>query len=264
MARINVRIQHTSMQFSDSVLQHQRDAKKIFDRAQDKDVWLMSGTEAGGGKKNHDLRDALIKEAGEHGFYINASTLGEWVALNKKFLGSFAKGYAGPFIKGTTGVGVAGGAHAPRGVAWASGTAKEHRLGRITIGSAHYLTKRSMAVSGSNQPLINGIANWAQAKGKGNSIVFLGADTNTNDRRSDVFNTKPLTTIADELKKWPATVGTTTYIDVIASYDHDGRVKAKSYNVLDDKEFFLNSDHYLLDAVYEITERAPAKKAAPK
>ena len=128
------------------------------------------------------------------------------------------------------------------------------------MGSAHYLTNRSEAVSGSNDKLVNGISNWAREKGKGNGVVFLGADTNTNDKRGDVFNGKPLTSISDELKKWPATMGTTTWIDVIASYDHDGRVKAKAYNVLNDKAFFLNSDHYLLDAVYEITERAPAKK----
>jgi hypothetical protein len=110
---------------------------------------------------------------------------------------------------------------------------------------------------------VKGIGNWARAKGKGNAIVFLGSDTNTNDRRNDVFNGRPLTSIADELKKWPATLGKTTYIDVIASYDHDGRVKAKSYQVLDDKEFPLNSDHYLLDAVYEVSERATTPPTKP-
>lgn len=261
MAKALVRIQHTSMQFSDSLAQHKSDAKKVFDRAVNKDVWAMTGTEAGSGKKNHDLRDALIEEAKDHDFYIQAHGTGEWVALSKKHLTSFQKGFEGPFIEGTSGVGVGGGAHAPRGVAWASGTARSFRLGRLTFGSAHYLTNRSEVVSGSNAPLIKGINDWAREKGKGANVVFLGADTNTNDKRTDVFNGRPLTSISDELKKWPPTLGTTTYIDVIASYDHDGRVKAKSYNVFNDREFPLFSDHYLLDAVYEVTEKAAPKKA---
>ena len=224
---IPVRIQHTSMQFSDSKMQHQHDAKAVFDRAKDKGVWACTGTEAGAGRSNHDLRDALISEAGKHGFYMQAHPEGDWVALNKTYLENFEKGYAGPFIKGTTGKSASQGAHAARGVSWASGTAKGARLGRITVGSAHYLTNRSEAVSGSNQRLINGINNWAREKGKGNGIVLFGADVNTNDKRQDVFNGKPLTTIADELKKWPSTHEGGAMIDVIASYDHDGRVKAK-------------------------------------
>lgn len=260
MAKALVRIQHTSMQFSDSQAHHKADAKKVFDRAADKDVWAMTGTEAGVNRKNHDLHDALVKEAKDHGFYLMAHDSGEWVALNRKHLTSLDKGFAGPFIKGTSGVGVAEGAHAPRGIAWASGTAKSFKLGRLTFGSAHYLTNRSEAVSGSNQPLIDGINAWAREKGKGVNVVFLGSDTNTNDKRTDVFNGKPLTTIADELKKWPPTLGTTTYIDVIASYDHDGRVAARSFNVFNDQAFPLATDHYLLDAVYEVSERVIKKK----
>lgn len=261
MAKALVKIQHTSMQFSDSAASHRSDANKVFKRARDKDVWLMSGTEASYSRTNHSLRDALIAAAKEYGFYINPHKEGEWVAMNRKFLGNFTKGFAGPFIPGTTGLKASQGAHSARGVAWASGTAKEFKLGRLTIGSAHYLTKRSIQVSGSNQRLINGISNWAREKGQGSAVVFLGADTNMNDKRTDVFNGKPLKTIADELKKWPPTMGTSTYIDVIASYDHDGRVRPKSFNTFTDQEFPLATDHYLLEAVYEVSERVIAKKA---
>ena len=260
MATVRVRIQHSSMQFSDSVGQHQHDAKAVFDRAVNRGVWALTGTEAGAARSNHDLHDALIKEAKSHGFYLNAHKDGEWVALNKEYLESFEKGFEGPFIKGTTGLKAAQGAHGPRGVAWASGRAVGHRLGRITVGSAHYLTNRSEAVSGSNDRLVNGISNWARGAGKGQNVVFLGADTNTSDKLRDVFNGKPLTSISDELKKWPATMPSGGKIDIVGSYDHDGRVKAKSYTVLDDKEFFLNTDHFLLEATYEITERAAPKK----
>lgn len=255
MARVSVRIQHTSMQFSDSVGQHQHDARALFDRAVEKGVWACTGTEAGVSRSNHDLHDALVKEAKAHDFYINAHPDGEWVALNRRFMTGFEKGFAGPFIKATKGRDPAHGAHAARGVAWASGKAKDHKLGRLTFGAAHYLTNRSEDVSGSNAPLIRGISEWATKAGAGANVVFLGADTNTNDKRQDVFNGKPLTSIADELKKWPATYESGAVIDIVGSYDHDGRVRAKGYQTLDDKEFFLNTDHYLLDAVYEIAER---------
>lgn len=263
MAKVPVRIQHTSMQFSDSVGQHKHDAKAIFDRAVEKKVWAMTGTESGAAKKNHDLRDALIAEAKSHDFYIHAHGQGEWVALNRRYLEVFEKGFAGPFIPSTSGSGknAAQGAHAARGVAWASGRAKDFRLGRLTFGAAHYLTNRSEQVSGSNDRLVRGIADWAKKAGAGQNVVFLGADTNTNDKRTDVFNGKPLTSISDELKKWEPTIASGGVIDIVGSYDHDGRVKAKAYNVLNDKEFFLNTDHYLLDAIYEIAERAAAKKA---
>ena len=251
------------MQFSDSNAQHAKDAMLVFDRAVDKSIWACTGTEAGGSKSNHDLRDALIREAGKHEFFIFSHPLGEWVALNKRFLENFEKGFEGPFIKGTTGLKASQGAHSGRGVAWASGTAKGKRLGRITVGSAHYLTNRSEAVSGSNDRMVKGINAWATKHGKGNGVVFLGADVNTNDKRRDVFNGRPLTTIADELKKWPATMESGAVIDIVASYDHDGRVKAKSYDVLDDREYKLNTDHYLLQATYEITERAPQEVISP-
>jgi len=251
--KVQFKIQHTSMEFSDSVVQHRHDAKKIFDRAVEKKIWACTGTEAGGGK-NHDLRDALIKEAKDHNFAIHAHQYGEWVAMNRRFLEKFNRGYAGPFIPAEGGK-PSGGSHAPRGVAWMSGRSKTKKLGRITVGAAHYLTDKSeQASKTSNEPLIKGIAAWAKKHGEGSGCVFLGADANTNDKIKDVFGGRPLTTAADELKDWQGTHGPHSYIDVIASYNYDARVKAQSFTVLDDKEFVLYTDHYLLQAVYTIAE----------
>ena len=249
-----VRIQHTSMEFSDSVEQHRHDAKVIFDRAVAKKVWACTGTEAGGARSNHDLRDQLIVQAHAHEFYIYAHPNGEWVACNRALMRDFDKGYAGPFIKAKGGK-ASQGAHAARGVTWVQGAGKDASLGRMTFGSAHYLTNRSEAASRtSNEPLIRGIAEWGKKMGGGSKIVFLGADANTNDKALDVFNGRPFTTAADELKRHEPTHGPHSYIDIIASYDHDGRVKAKSFESFTDKEFFLYTDHYMIEAIYEVGE----------
>jgi hypothetical protein len=257
MAGQQVRIQHTSMQFSDNGDQHRHDAKSIFDRAEHQGVWACTGTEAGNTNGNHDLRTALSREAQAHQFGIYLSGFGEWVALNKRLLQDFDHGMAGPFIMGTHGLTASQGAHSPRGIAWMSGiTRPKDRLshiGRLTFGAAHYLTDRSeQATNMTNKPLTKGIADWGHEHGQGNNVVFLGADVNTNDRAADVFMGQPFTTIADELGKWPATHGRRA-IDVVASYNHDRRVKAKSYQVLDDNDMYLAGDHYALDAVYELS-----------
>ena len=41
-------------------------------------------------------------------------------------------------------------------------------------------------------------------------------------------------------------------IDVLASYDRDGRVTALRVRALDDKEFFQHSDHYVVEAEYRV------------
>jgi hypothetical protein len=192
----------------------------------------------------------LIKQAQVHDFYIYAHPQGEWVALNKRYLQGFTKGFAGPFVPAQGGRG----GHAARGVTWVSGESRTGNLGKITVGSCHYLTDRSEAAHDqSNAPIVQGIAKWGREKGMGKDVVFIGADTNTNDKALDVFSGKPFTTIADELKKYPPTHGRRV-IDIIASYDADKRVKAKAYTVAGDKDYPLYSDHDLLHAVYEVAE----------
>src|SRR3954470_24438899 len=98
-----VRLQHNSMQFSDTKAQHAHDAKAIFARARKNDVWMVTGTEAGNTRTNHDLHDALAKEAliNDYAGYFHRH--GDWVALSKVHFKNRSKAYLGPFIPGTTG-----------------------------------------------------------------------------------------------------------------------------------------------------------------
>lgn len=245
-----VRIQHTSMQFSDDKDQHAHDAQAIFNRAEVRNIWACTGTEAG----QPELRKLLEREAKEHGFRIHAHKFGEWVALNKDHLDELKQGYEGPMIPGTRGLSAAQGAHAPRGICWMQGHAKGD--GRVlTFGAAHMLTDRSERASHtSNAALTRGIAVFGREFGAGKRVVFMCADVNENDARADVFHGAPFTSISDELGRHPATHGRRA-IDVVASYDADRFVKAQSYRVLDDSELRLYTDHYALEATYEVRNK---------
>lgn len=252
---VDLKVIHSSQQFSDSPAHHNHDADAIFSYADVKGATFLTGTEAGAAKANHDLRDAILKAAKRYGWAVNAHEYGEWVALNLDLADLTETGYAGPFIPGTQGLSVAEGAHAPRGIAWS--TAKVPKVGTVTMGSVHYLTKRSMAGSKTtNQPLADGIAKWGAVKGKGKKLVLINGDMNMDDEHRDVFLGKPFTTVWDELGKYPATHGADKRhgptIDVSASFNADGRVTAKSAVVLDDGDLQLYTDHFPLVAVYRV------------
>jgi hypothetical protein len=92
------------------------------------------------------------------------------------------------------------------------------------------------------------IARFLQDKAEGAKVAFIGGDTNQDDATQNPRPSK-WTTIWDELKKYPSTLGDRT-VDIIASYDEDGRVKAKSGRVI---PLGLHSDHKTIEAVYEVT-----------
>lgn len=253
----DLRIIHSSMQFSDTKAQHLHDADAIFKYADKRNALLLTGTEAGGGG-NHDLRDALLAAAKKYGWKINAHKWGDWCAVNLDLAKFADSGYEGPFVKGTTGLKASQGAHSPRGITWL--TATVDTIGTLTIGSAHYLTARSQKVSGSNAPLVAGIAAWGKDHGKGKALCFFGADINQDDEHQDPFKGGPFTSCWDELGNYPGTHsmrGPT--IDVIASYNGDGRVSCKSARRLDDTALPLFTDHFAIEATYAVKD-LPAKK----
>jgi hypothetical protein len=252
----DLRVIHCSMQFSDTKSQHAHDAKAIFDYAKQRGALFVTGTEAGAHQP--DLRDALTANAKRTGYSINAHKWGDWTATNTALAKVVGKGYEGPFIDGTTGIDAAHGAHSPRGITWQTAEVKGI-VGAITIGSAHYLTQRSIEASKTtNQPLINGIAQWGKAKGKGSALVLFNADVNMDDEKRDPFSGGPFTTCWDELHKYPATHGRDvrhgSTIDVSASYNADKRVSAKSAQSLDDSRLQLFTDHFAIEVVYSVAD----------
>ena len=247
-----LKLMHVSMQFSDTSKQQRVDADTVVAWADAHRVAFLTGTEAG---NRTVLVEALKAAAKEWGWGFH-SRHGEWVMVNRQLTtGKPTIGYAGPFIPGTRGLTAPQGAHGPRGICWT--TAEVPEIGTVTVGSAHYLTKRSIDATGhSNTPLIKGIASWGEEKGKGKLLCFINADINRDDQHRDPFDGGPFTSIWDELGKYPATHGRDkrhgSTIDMSASYNSDGRVSAKAGRVLDDSDLALATDHFPLVATYEV------------
>lgn len=269
-----LRLMHVSMQFSDSPKQHTSDITAMFERATRRKIAGITGTEAGPGA---DITSAELlrigKDAGYRVWVPSAQKAGKsgtstdcWIAVRRDLIDSgWTRGFI-PTIPGSEElyanqkppVAPKGKPRwGPKGIVWATFTNK--RLGRITLGAGHYLTKGQRP----NKPL-NGIdhfdwnrrmgvaiGDFARAKGKGSGIVFYGGDQNMIDRTEDTFFGSPLTSAWDEMDRYENTGHGN--IDVIASYDHDGRVVAQGVRALDDTEWSLHTDHFPVEAEYRVS-----------
>jgi hypothetical protein len=137
-------------------------------------------------------------------------------------------------------------------VAWASFDTED--LGRITVGSSHYLTdgrEKGQPNYELNERLTRVIGQWGRKHGQDSALVFIGADFNRNDRTDDVFSGQPFTTVADETGKHPRG-DEHGPITGIASFDRDGRVEAVRWDVLGDDVLDLATDHPFDVAVFEV------------
>ena len=233
--------QHTSLQFSDSDAQMASDVERIFTRGRH----ILSGTEAGG-EQAKPLPRLLASAALKHGYRFFLGK-GDWVAVSAEVIDANLEiGYT-PVIESEDGVGP----HGDRGIAWMSWDNKQ--LGHITMGVGHYLTHG--AKPGEPNYVLNlgyaeAIGAWARTAGAGAGIVFYAGDQNVIDRDQDTFFGSPLTSAWDETAHWENTGHGN--IDVIASYDADGRVEASYIRARDDKSFHLHTDHYLVEAEYRV------------
>ena len=101
------------------------------------------------------------------------------------------------------------------------------------------------------------IVRLVRENGKGANLAFFSGDINAPDRKAPtpgyaILTAGGLTTCWDELGVWPSTHGRNgSTIDIIGSYDRDGRVSAESARVFRDGF----SDHERIRAVYRIKRR---------
>lgn len=238
--RVDLSFQHTSLQFSDTAKQKAADVERIFSRGKQH----LSGTESA----EEPLVSLVRAAAKKHGYHISASR-GVWVAVRKDLVLEGSKPTKG-FVEVVQSFEGAG-KHTDRGIVWLTYT--HVSLGKVTIGCAHYLTKGRRPGDPNythNRRMAEAIGEWAVKKGSGKALVFYSGDQNIVDRTEDTFFGSPLTTAWDEIGKWENTGPGN--IDVVASFDEDARVKAKSITALDDDAIPLHADHSLVDAVYSV------------
>lgn len=255
-----LKLQHSSLEVFDSFKQHVADADKVFSLGSD----IITGTEAGLGAAG--TREALHAAARRLGYrFWCPGKQDSWVAIRKDLGPRVDRGLI-PVLESAKSVRDPH-PYTAKGIPWM--TVRSELLGEISVGAGHWLTKgrwkHQAQDDKKNDPVDHfeantlmgeAVADWARDKGAGSAIVFYGADTNLNDRNSDVFRGQPLTTCWDEVGKWPNTGHGP--IDVLATYDRDRRVECLSAEVLDDRRFFLHADHFTITARYRVTLKETA------
>jgi hypothetical protein len=269
---MKIRLAHASLQFSDNDKQHTADIEKLFGRAVDLRYAWITGTEAGPGAGNTGSELLRVGKAAGYRMWVPevqgkgvARHTDSWIAVRENLItGNWKRGYDN-VIPGSAQLEdelpepLKGKRWGPKGLVHVSFDSLP-RIGHVSVGAAHYLTDARRPSSQYwewNEKLGRHVTAWAREVGKGKALAFYGGDQNmadskNNEPQGDTFFGGPVTSIADELKTWQNTGHGP--IDVIASYDGDGRVKPLRWNVLDDKEFFLHTDHFLCEAVYEVKE----------
>lgn len=271
----HVRAAHISLQFSDSAKQQERDIVSLFHRATQRNYAWLTGTESapGSGNKNGPLLDRIGEDSGFRMWVPSLYEDGEgrfadcWIAVRENFVNGpwktdyrhviprSAKLYAELNHENPAKMKPKWG---PKGLTTVE--FKNNRLGEFNLGSAHYLRygdedTPDAVIHGVdhyewNKKLAKEIEDWALEVGKGPALAFYAGDQNMNDRKYDTFHGGPMTSVADELRRWQNTGHGP--IDVMASFNRDKRVEAMSFRVFDDTEFFLHTDHFLLEAIYRI------------
>lgn len=234
-------LQLSPLQFSDTDKQMAADVDTLFGRGKH----ILAGTEAGG-VKSRPLPKLLADAADKHGYRLHIGR-GDWVAVSRDLAdGGWEAGYE-PVLESYEGAGK----HTDRGIPWLGFDTRD--LGRITVGAGHYLTNGRVPGDPNyelNTRYADAIGDWSKEHGKGSDIVLYLGDQNIPDRTYDTFRGHPLTSCWDELEKWENTGHGN--IDVIASYDRDGRVEALDCRALDDKELHLHTDHFVTEAEYRV------------
>ena len=242
-----IRIWHASMQYSDSKTQRASDVAKIFTEAKRRNVAWVTGTEAGADDFSAQVRAGATKAG-----YTYTEYKGNWVAVRRSLI---ASGYRREVFTVVDNDLTVGRGHDTSLLAVHFNAAA---LGRVRVLASHY---PRFGRPDSKDPQYRRNLRWtrkiagfigtkAMAYGKGAALVFYGGDQNIPDNRSDTFFGAPLTSCWDELRKWPNTGHGN--IDVIASYDRDLRVKCIAARAFNDTAFRLNTDHFLIEAIYEV------------
>ena len=240
-----------SMLYSLPLQRKRADLEAIFTRAASRGVDAIGGTEF-----PDDASRRLLKSvANDFGYRVfhNRGRDDVWLAIGKAFIIGKATTEWDPIGPQEEGFGKPG----PRGLLQVH--LEDSPIGPVTFAEAHLLTKgrpdgpafmrQNLEL---NRRFTRAIGEAAKRNGAGRRLFFYMGDQNIVDRENDTFLGAPLTSSWDELEKWENTGHGN--IDVIASYDKDGRVSAAYCRALDDGEFPLRGDHFLVESGFNVKQ----------
>lgn len=252
-AHTQLKMQHSSLQFSDSSAKQKKDISDLFEKGQQYPI--KTGTEAGPEEGNAN-RQWLIEYAKEYRHFLHFGR-SSWIAVSRAIVkpGTFERGQV--FI-------------ADNDETWGRGhdtvlatvefDHMDPRIGHIAQGAIHYPLRGAQPGDVNHRINVRTsrmCGRWMQRAGAGSALAFLNGDFNMNDVRVDWdFNVGKFTSMADELGDHQNTGHGP--IDGFCSFDGDRRVSAKSFDVLDDSEFFQFGDHYVCRGVWNVRLRKHA------
>ena len=241
-----LRVQHTSLQFSDKPEQQKHDVRQLF--VTGKKFPIKTGTEGGSDNASYRWLKYFGKEF-NHAVHI---VRGNWIAIDRDIIEPKSLDRGQEFvIKNDF---VVGRMH-DRILTTVEFDHRDPRIGHIGVGPAHYPTKGRLPVDPNNdvnELYADKIAAWMKDAAKGSAIAFVHGDFNMldNKKRQDWSFGNNWTSMADELKAWKNTGHGP--IDGFASYDNDGRVSARSFRVLDDSDVKMFSDHFVVRGAWNV------------
>ena len=239
-----LRVQHCSLQFSDRNRKAKHDIEQAFTYKGAETYPIKTFTEVG---PETDLRGHLVDAVKEFGcravfFRSNAVVIDRAIIQPRTW-------QAGSVFVADTSV-VEGPGH-DSGFATARFRHVDPTVGRLSVAGSHRPTgwkdNRNRDIQ---ERYAEAEYNWAMEESEGDHLAIGAGDYNMNDITLDWFLGRRLTSMADELGAHQNTGHGP--IDGFWSTDRDARVRALWFNVLDDREMFMHSDHWVCRGAWGI------------
>lgn len=239
---IDLNLAHVSLYHGLTQAQSEHDAKRIYRKG----YHWVTGTEAG-----QDPLQTVLREMAADFDYKFSVYKSNWIAVRKDIItpGSYNVG-AKTVVENDDYVGRGHDLNILFNLFHMDG------VGDVAVAASHYALRGRPGTGElsinreDNEKVAKHIGLLADQYGEGTALFFYGGDQNIPDDKYDTFFSQPLTSIQDELKKWPGTGHGP--IDVIASADADARVEPVYVRALDDTEQFMHTDHFVLEAGYRV------------
>lgn len=248
MRSSSLRVQHTSLQFSDSRRQQEHDISKLFARGQG--FPIKTGTEAGPDDPAHNANRVLLEKYSN--IYNHKIVFGgdNWVAVDRAIVKPHTLRTGRVFVTDASRIPGPGNDRVMPTIRFRH---IDPAIGVVNQAAVHYPTRGARPGdpnNWANEKYAKDIHEWMKKVAKGKALAFVNGDFNMDDRQLDWSFGKNWTSMADELKSWKNTGHGP--IDGFASYDKDGRVKAYSFQVLTDKQFRMYGDHFVCRGIWTI------------